>query len=161
MLSKTTRIGLRVLVLFSIIAAVAWTAVFVDRTNTSFGIEKGQWFQCTHINMPEIHNRMRQALSDHPEWASDISIPFLVKKDYLPKWSEIYICPAYFDITFNGTRVFDDDFRQDLEGNSLIAANYEKTPYYIEVHDGKATVRCKHHKDVSHLSCAIREKGQK
>ncbi len=146
--SKACRLGLVVLAWVLTLVGVSAVTLFVERTLTSSSLEETRWFKCTHVNMDIIRERIAQAMTDHPEWISDISITFLVRKGYLPEWSEIYICPADFQVTFDRARVFGEDFRRNLQENSLVAAYYTNASYHIEITNGMTIVRCRSHTTV-------------
>jgi len=144
----------KIILLIMVIVGIAVVSVWADRSMTSMAIRKNHWFKCC-INMNVIQHKVAQALSDHPEWASDISIPFLVSKGYLPEWSEIYICPDDFGIDFSGTRMIDNNYIDHPDTASLIGANYNNSSYFIEVRNYVVTIKCRYHADVSDYSISI------
>ncbi|MEN6405513.1 MAG: hypothetical protein ABFC77_03480 [Thermoguttaceae bacterium] len=142
--SKTKIVGIIAVACVLVVVPIVIVTLWVEKTATAFDNGKKEWFKCT-TNMGIIKSKMQQALAEHPACASDISIPFLVGKGYLPEWSEVYICPTDFEIDFHGARLFDDEFRNNLETASLVAANYKKASYETEISNHVIAVKCRCH----------------
>jgi hypothetical protein len=154
-LTKTSKTGLLTVAWVATLTAAVAAAIWVEGRLASSSFREKQWFQCTHVNMDIIRERMVQALTDHPDWISDVSVSLLVKNGYLPEWSEVFVCPADFQIDFNRPRVFGEEFRRNLQTASLVAANFTNASYRIEVCGGVATIRCRWHTNVTDYSYSI------
>ena len=128
----------------ALIAIVALVTLQLVKQSNHAVREEDNWFVCTRVNMDVISDAVASFARTNN---AVVTLETLVKAGKLPEWSEVYICPSWFDVCLP-KRNYDDAFRSNLALPSSIAARYSKCSYYVESLPDKFRVRCLYHTNV-------------
>lgn len=103
---------------------------------------KTDWLICTRANMDVISDAVdgfTRTNSNRP-----VTLEMLVKAGRIPEWSEVWLCPAWFDVQLP-PKTYDDSFRSNLLLHPGVAAYYGNCSYYLEPLTNGVRVRCRSH----------------
>lgn len=129
----------------------AWAAVKVSLWRHRAVREEQQWLVCTRVNMDILRDVATGVVGTNSSGGLT-NLASFVRAGLLPEWSEVYVCPAWFNIELPA-RMYDDSFRSNLFVPKGLAAHYSVSSYYLEHDSNVFRLRCRYHSNV--LDCTI------